>query len=163
MGRASFVWVGLLVHFFAQAAVLCERGPDLAVFDPEISSEKDPCPGSVKIQGFMYKCSAPKNVPNYTSRFFENLKKSAKARCEEYCRKQGAGCTGDFHAPARCGFEVQPKLALEVGRQIAQCPFGCEGKAFSYCSIYHGSYTSMEENMFKTDAPNCFCKKKKAE
>ena len=136
---------------------ICETGnPSVELTWPNISS-KDQCTGSAKIQGIMWRCGSIDEVVSNTRTFYKRLTQSAKKRCEAHCKDRAKNCTGSFRPPDKCRFSIKTDMAKHMGKRVG-CHKGCDGKALSYCSLYHSSLLSINKGLLAKERPNCYCR-----
>ena len=137
----------------------CESSPTTSVVG-EKTSDENTCYASAKIQAIAYECGSLSDTESFERKALTNNIKAAQEACEEFCKKQGA-CEGVFTAPSECGLKTSPQNSVDYGKDVVHCPKRCKGKAFNYCSLYHGPFfTSTNHDLFKSSPENCKCVKK---
>jgi hypothetical protein len=92
--------------------IQCRRDTEVRTLLPKFAG-KDPCIGSVLIQGISYECGRPADTNRKVREFFIKLTAKAKTRCEEFCKERASGCRATFSAPEKCGFTIP-----EEGRSV---------------------------------------------
>ncbi|GEM_PF-944649 len=140
------------------AVISCTRDAEVRQTNPRFHNV-DRCEGSYTIQGISYRCGRVGDVATKTYEFLNTLNQRARTRCEQLCRERGRGCEGSYRDASKCGFSVPTSRATMVGTKIVGCHPNCEGTAFIYCSLYHGSYFRIEDHLFEDMEPNCYCRR----
>jgi hypothetical protein len=124
---------------------------------PQFSNEKDPCVGSVIIQGISYECGKPTDTSSKVQNFLKKLTDRAREKCDDFCKERAKGCRGKFTSSDQCGYTIPEEKALDYGKTLGKCSPKCGGQAFIYCSIYHAETLSYHEDFFQGKTPNCYC------
>lgn len=138
--------------------IQCRRDAEVRAILPQFN-QKDPCSGSVLIQGISYECGVPVGINGKVQDFLKKLTAKAKGKCEEFCNDRAHGCHGKLTPPDQCGFTIPEDGALEYGRTLGKCSPKCDGQAFIYCSIYHAETLRYHEEFFQGKTPNCHCER----
>lgn len=134
---------------------LCRRGPSMSYVSPVIRNAER-CLAEVKVQGIQYKCSKKGDEAENMNRFLRSLAEQGELKCREFCKDVSPKCGYSFNRPSNCGFKVASHRAEALGER-AGCHFGCEGKAFAYCSIYHGGFIQVRDEQIEHEPSNCRC------
>ena len=134
----------------------CLFGPKMKVLSVVKDHEGDPCTGSAKVQGVLWKCEAPDRVEDMTPDFRNQLNKLASAECAKHCAGRSPGCKSQFTQKVHCGLETDRENADAMGKRLG-CRSDCAGPSFAYCSLYDAAFQTDDRERMKTQAPNCRC------
>jgi hypothetical protein len=141
--------------------MICEREPSASLVGETVSTTKNPCEASAKIQAIAYECGNVTESDSFVQNAFKLNIEKARERCNEFCKDQDSSCEGDFSQPSDCGLKSAANVALSFGKNNIHCPLTCKGQAFNYCSIYHGSFFAVSDrSLFKDMKANCQCRMK---
>lgn len=141
----------------------CHFGPKFKVIQPEVRSEKwggkDPCTGSVKVQGVYWECARSDKVESKIFEFQNKLRKQAQGECQKHCARRGSRCVGELRLSRSCGLQTDQEDSVIMGKRMG-CRQDCSGQSFAYCSLYDAAFRSEDEDRIKKQTPNCYCKQR---
>ncbi len=138
----------------------CRFGPKITTHEEFHSLSYDPCPGTLKVQGVLWKCETAAKVEMRLSEFLGQLTREAEKICEEHCKERSPNCEGNLRVQEKCGLSLSPEDAVREGKEFG-CRSVCEGQAFTYCSLYSAGFMPYDPELMKAYPPNCVCTHKK--
>jgi hypothetical protein len=138
----------------------CRFGPKITLHEEVHSVSYDACPGTVKIQGVLWKCDKAENVEARLGEFLKELTAEAKTLCEKHCESRSSSCVGSFKLQDRCGLSLEPSVAEREGPNFG-CRTACDGRAFTYCSLYSAGFMPYDPVLMKPYPANCVCTNKR--